>query len=409
MTIVSLNLGNFGSTGKIITGIAEKAEEIGIKTLQAYPETPNNISPKQDDIIICTDLYRRVNQRLAYYTGYVGCFSVSATKKLIRKIDEIKPDILHLHNIHHSYLNHKMLFDYIRMNRIKIVWTLHDCWAFTGQCPHFTFVNCDAWKTACSNCPQIDKYPATRVDHTNKMWAKKKEWFTNLANVTIVTPSVWLAELVGQSFLKEYPVRVINNGIDLNVFKPSKSQFRNHLSISSDKIIILGISFEWDYRKGLDIFLDLHQKLDERFVIVLVGTTVEIDKQLPEGIISIHRTSNQHELAEIYTAADIFINPTREDNYPTVNMEAIACGTPVITFNTGGSPEIITPETGMVTKKNTADSMLEAIYQLIPRLGDDMTKACLLHAQSFEKNERFKEYIELYKEMFLSKVDYTTF
>ena len=214
--------------------------------------------------------------------------------------------------------------------------------------------------------------------------------------MTIVTPSKWLANLVKESYLGEYPVRVINNGIDLSIFKPTESDFRSKHGIG-DKKMLLGVALGWGARKGLDVFIKLAEKLDaEKYQIVLVGTDESIDKMLPENIISIHRTQNQRELAEIYTAADVFVNPTREDNYPTVNMEAIACGTPVITFDTGGSTEILDESTGLVTKSNTTDGILECIRNL-ESSADKSKENCLVRAKNFDKESRFEEYVSLFE------------
>lgn len=204
------------------------------------------------------------------------------------------------------------------------------------------------------------------------MWQLKKKWFTGVKNMTIVTPSRWLARLAQESYLKEYSIQVINNGIDLNVFKPTQSNFRERYEIPAEKHIILGISFAWGYRKGLDCFVEMAEKLGEQYQIVLVGTDDEIDKNLPHNIISIHRTQNQKELAEVYSAADVFAMPTREENYPTVNMEAIACGTPVVTFRTGGSPEMLDDKTGIVVEANNIEATEKAIKDICEKKGATM-------------------------------------
>lgn len=213
--------------------------------------------------------------------------------------------------------------------------------------------------------------------------------------MTIITPSQWLADLVKQSFLKEYPVKVIHNGIDLSVFKPTPSDFREKHQIGEKKKILLGVAFGWGARKGLDISIELSKRLDpEKYQIVLVGTDAQVDKQLPSNIISVHRTQNQKELAEIYTAADVFVNPTREDNYPTVNMEAIACGTPVITFQTGGSPEMIDEKTGMAVDAGDISRLEEEIERIcneMPYSRED----CLKRAKQFDAQICFERYVEL--------------
>lgn len=336
------------------------------------------------------------NVALARITGFNGCFAWLETYKLLKKIDEFKPDIIHLHNLHDSYINLSMLFSYIKKHNVPTVWTLHDCWAFTGQCPHFTIVKCDKWKAGCHNCPQYKEYPASLYDNTKKMWQLKKKWFTGVKNMTIVTPSRWLARLAQESYLKEYSIRVINNGIDLNVFKPTQSNFRERYEIPADKHIILGVSFAWGYRKGLDCFVEMAEKLGEQYQIVLVGTDDEIDKNLPHNIISIHRTQNQKELAEVYSAANVFVMPTREENYPTVNMEAIACGTPVVTFRTGGSPEMLDDKTGKVVEANNIEVTEKAIKDICEKKGCNDEDYIVAYSKKFNMQKKFTDYIELY-------------
>lgn len=398
MRVVQINGGAKGSTGKIMMGIAEVARAQGHEVMCASPITTTNRDAGEDCgyYRIGTFNSRRVNVALARITGFNGCFAWFETYKLLKKIDEFKPDIIHLHNLHDSYINLPMLFSYIKKHNVPTVWTLHDCWAFTGQCPHFTMVKCDKWKAGCHNCPQYKEYPASLYDNTKKMWQLKKKWFTGVKNMTIVTPSEWLAGLARESYLKQYPIEVINNGIDLNVFKPTHSNFRKQYGIPGDKYIVLGVSFAWGYRKGLDCFVEMAEKLGEQYQIVLVGTDDEIDKNLPHNIISIHRTQNQKELAEIYSAADVFVMPTREENYPTVNMEAIACGTPVVTFDTGGSPEMLDDKTGIVVEANDIEATKKAIKDICEKKRCNDEEYIVAYSKNFDMKKRFAEYIELY-------------
>ena len=398
MRVVQINGGAKGSTGKIMMGIAEVARAQGHEVMCASPITTTNRDAGEDCgyYRIGTFNSRRVNVALARITGFNGCFAWFETYKLLKKIDEFKPDIIHLHNLHDSYINLPMLFSYIKKHNVPTVWTLHDCWAFTGQCPHFTMVKCDKWKAGCYGCPQYKEYPASLYDNTKKMWQLKKKWFTGVKNMTIVTPSEWLAGLARESYLKQYPIEVINNGIDLNVFKPTHSNFRKQYGIPGDKYIVLGVSFAWGYRKGLDCFVEMAEKLGEQYQIVLVGTDDEIDKNLPHNIISIHRTQNQKELAEIYSAADVFVMPTREKNYPTVNMEAIACGTPVVTFDTGGSPEMLDDKTGIVVEANDIEATKKAIKDICEKKRCNDEEYIVAYSKNFDMKKRFAEYIELY-------------
>ena len=397
MKLLQINGGVFGSTGNIMFGIAKKAREAGIETLCVSPVTATNKNrePKSPYLKIGSYNSRRVSVMLSRITGYNGCFAYAATKKLLKTISEFAPDVIHLHNLHDSYVNLPMLFNYIKKHKIRTFWTLHDCWSFTGHCVHFTISGCDKWKNDCKNCPSYKSYPASYFDNSRKMHRLKKQWFLGVEDMTLITPSKWLNDLVKQSFLKDYPAVVINNGIDLDVFKPTESDFRKKYGIE-DKKIVLGVSFGWGYSKGLDVFVDLASRLSEDYKIVLVGTNADTDRQLPESIISIHQTQNQAELAEIYSAADVFVNPTREENYPTVNMEALACGTPVVTFKTGGSPEIIDDACGSVVGYNDKEAMLAEILRVCEEKPYSKG-SCLDRAESFRLDDKFRKVVEMYQ------------
>lgn len=277
--------------------------------------------------------------------GKAGFHSKAATKRLLAKLDEINPEVVHLHNLHGYYVNVDMLFEWLATHDCKVEWTLHDCWAFTGHCAYFTYAKCDEWKTQCGDsCPQLGTYPAS-FSKSSCAWSfeQKKHLFNTLPveRMKLVTPSKWLAGLVGESFLSKYSVEVRHNTIDTSVFKPTPSDFRERHGIG-DRFMVLGVASPWNERKGFRDFLELAANIDRaRCAIVLVGLSERQIQQLPEGIIGIARTDSPHDLASIYTAADVFFNPTKEDNYPTVNLEAEACGTPVLTYDVGGCRETI--------------------------------------------------------------------
>ena len=378
-------------------GIGESAESNDFCCYYAYPGTQLNKPRESNDIIICSAIMRKVAEKIGYYTGLKGGWLFFETKRLMKRIDEIKPEIIHLHNLHDTYVHLPLLFNYIKKHKVPIVWTLHDSWSFTGHCPYFTMAKCEKWKIGCHDCPNYRDYPSSFFDNSKRMWKLKKKWFTGVENMTIVTPSQWLADLVKQSFLGEYPVRVIHNGIDLAVFKPTPSDFREKYQIRKEKKILLGVAFDWGIRKGLDVFVELSKRLaPEKYQIVLVGTDEQVDRQLPTNIISIHRTQNQTELAEIYTAADVFVNPTREEVLGLVNIEANACGTPVITFNTGGSPECINEKSGMVIPYGDIDAMKESIEYICDN-SSFSEKDCIARAASFDQKKKYREYLDLYE------------
>lgn len=391
MKVVQINATcGVGSTGKICVGISQLLSERGIENYIIF-------SSKTDGnpigISLANDRYIRTQSFKSKLFGNYGFNSKKATKRMISHLERINPDIVHLHNIHGHDCNIEMLFSYFKKKKTKLIWTFHDCWAFTGYCTYFDLVKCEKWKKCCFNCPQKSDF-SWMFDRSNKIFEKKKQLFEGL-DLKIVSPSQWLADLVKQSFLKDYPVHVINNGIDLGVFKPYDSDFRKRHNLQNKKIV-LGVAMGWGARKGLDVFIELHKRLPEEYKIVLVGTNDSIDKALPEGIISIHRTQNQHELAEIYSAADVFVNPTREEVLGLVNIEALACGTSGITFNSGGSPECYDETCGSVVECDDIDALEREILRIC-REKPCMSDACIKKAMNFDKNERFKEYIELYE------------
>lgn len=400
MRIVEINSCNYGSTGNIMLHIAELAREHGHEVITSCPMSRSNSAKSvAHQWFIGNRISRNLHLMLGKATGLTGIFSFLSTVSFLGKIERFQPSVIHLHNLHNSYINLPCLFSYIKHRHIPVVWTFHDCWPFTGQCPYFTFSKCEKWKTGCHNCPSYKAYPATYVDQTKAMWKLKKKWFTGIEDLVIVTPSQWLANLVKQSYLMDYPIQVIYNGIDLSVFKPTPSDFRQKNKIPKKKYMLLGVAFGWGRRKGLDVFLELSRRLNpEKYQIVLVGTDDAIDKVLPRNIISIHRTMNRQELAEIYTAADLFVNPTREEALGVVNIEAQACGTPVLTFRTDGSPECICGLSGSAVECDDMDALESEIYRICEN-NVFSEKDCREQAINFDQNSRYLEYIELFQSM----------
>lgn len=380
-----------GSTGKICVGISRVLCEDGIENYILYSSGDSDYPYG----IKCTEPMPKLQALRSRILGNYGFNSRRTTLNLIAALDRIEPDVVHLHNLHSHNCNLDMLMDYFRRKKTKLVWTFHDCWAFTAYCPHFVMAKCDKWKTGCHHCVQHRTF-SWFTDRSAWLYEKKRKAFSGL-DLTITTPSQWLADLVKESFLKDYPVVVVNNGINLDIFKPTPSDFRKKYDISEDKFILLGVAIQWVPRKGADVFIRLAQRLDpERFQIVMVGTDDEIDKKLPPNVISIHRTANQTELAEIYTAADLFVNPTREDTFPTVNMESLACGTPVLTFSTGGSPEIIDEKTGIVVDCDDEEALYKAILAMSGE-GRLRRVDCASHAMRYDEKARFYDFLSLYR------------
>ena len=350
-----------------------------------------------NNIIIGGGFSKLLHILLSKLTGYNGCYSILSTYLFLNKVNKIKPDCIHLHNLHGWYINVPMLFNYIKKKSIPVIWTLHDSWAFTGQCPYFTMVGCAKWKEGCFKCVQYKRcYPSSLIDNTKKMWTIKKKWFNGVKKLTIVTPSTWLLTMVKQSFLKEYPITVIYNGIDLSKFKPTDSSIREKLHIEANQKMILGVALDWTVYKGIDIFVKLSRELDNNYYkIILVGCNDEVAKKLPSNIHVIKRTESQEELAALYSAADVFVNPTREEVLGLTNIEALACGTPVVSFNTGGCSETFDTYTGIAVERDNVNELIKAIENICKR--ECVDKKCVERATYFDEIEKYQDYIKLYE------------
>lgn len=394
---------NSGSTGRIAEEIGQTAIAAGWESYIAYAR---NERPSQSELIkIGSDWDIRMHGLQTRLFDRHGLGSKSATLELVEKIEKIKPDIIHLHNIHGYYINVETLFKYLQNTKIPVVWTFHDCWPMTGHCSYFSFVGCEKWKTQCYECPQKKEYPASwLIDRSEKNFNLKKKLFTSLPNLTLVPVSKWLAGILEESFMKDFPIKVINNGINKEVFKPSAdSDFRvKHRLVN--KFILLGVASIWSPRKGLKDFIALSKLLDSDYQIVLIGLTKKQIEQLPDNILGIERTESVEELAEIYAASDVYVNPTYEDNFPTTNLESLACGTPVITYKTGGSPEAIDYSSGIVVEQGNIDKLIEAINKIREKGKQFYSEACVKRAHRlYRKEDRYREYIELYEELLNKK------
>ena len=383
---------NWGSTGKIAESIGIEATNAGWESYIAYGRWSN---PSQSQLI-------KIGGRWGKYLHFAeqticdneGLCSRDATKRLIRQIEEIKPDLVQLHNLHDHYLNYKILFEYLNQTDIKVVWTFHDCWAFTGHCFHFVTTDCMRWKTGCYSCPMKNVLPKTILDRSRENYELKKRLFGGCKNLTIVPVSDWMVGFVKESFLKDKRIEVIKNGVDLNVFKPIQIDNRDK------NFKILAVSNVWNKEKGLYDIFKLRELLPNEYHITIVGLTAKQVGLLPLGITGIQRTQNVQELVELYSGANVLINPTYADTFPTVNLEALACGTPVITYRTGGSPEAVTPETGMVVEQGDVAAMAEAIKAICDKSKEHYVKVCRQRAEEhFDKDKCFQKYIRLYEDL----------
>lgn len=351
------------STGRIVTDLAEQYMAKGHECKIAYgrealPEKYQAISYR-----IGSEMQVKINALKARLLDNEGLNAQKETRAFLAWAENYNPDLLWLHNIHGYYLNFELLFDWIKSRpQMEVRWTLHDCWAFTGHCAHFSYVSCNKWKGGCETCPQTAEYPKSMFrDHSFENYNRKKKAFCGVHHMTLITPSGWLADLVGESFLKDYPVEVVHNTIDRSVFRPTQGDFREKHALM-DKKILLGVASAWSERKGLSDFIKLSAMLDESYVLVLVGLSRKQRATLPSSMIGIERTDSKEALAHLYTTADVFVNLTYEDTYPTVNLEAQACGTPCLTYRTGGSVESVPSEN--ITEQGDLDAMLLKIRNI---------------------------------------------
>lgn len=390
-----------GSTGRIAADLHACLTVQGEQSIIAYGRGEACGCADAIRIGNTIDLYlHAAKARLLDRTGFG---SEKVTRRFLEQVKAFDPDIIHLHNIHGYYLHVGELFDYLKGADKPVIWTLHDCWPFTGHCAYFEYVGCSRWAEAggCHDCPQRTNYPARLWRDASALnFADKRRLFTGVKNMTLVTPSKWLAELAERSFLAGYPVRVIPNGVDVQEFSPAESDFREKYGIGGDEFVVLGVASIWEERKGLSFLLELIGRLGRGFRLVVVGVTEKQREALPEGAVGIIRTTSVGELAAIYSAADVFVNPTLEDNFPTTNLEALACGTPVITFRTGGSVESVNDATGLIVDKGDAAGLESAVRAVRQRGKLSYTSACLMQARAkYDKQITSAAYTALYREL----------
>lgn len=392
------------STGRIMQEIGELAMQNGWKSYIAYSYGRDGVKPCRSKLVPVGNKWDvALHGIVTRLFDAHGLMSQIATQKLVEQIQKIKPNVIHIHNIHGYFLNYQVLFDFLSQNDIPVIWTIHDCWLYTGHCYCYSFIGCDKWQTGCGHCPQKRKFPASLwLDRSRRNYMDKKTAFTSIPpkRLTIVPVSEWIKNEMQKSFFKGYNFHVIHNGINTEVFKLFDTGSIKNKYHLSDKHILLGVASIWSKEKGLDDFITLSGMLNENERVILVGVDAETQRHLPRNIIGINRTENVHELAELYSAADVFVNPTWQDNYPTVNMEAIACGTPVVTYHTGGSIEAVTKDTGKVVTRGNVKELLDAIRNIMAKGKSYYRLRCREYALThFRKEDRYADYLKLYDEL----------
>lgn len=407
-TLLQINIVvNYGSTGRIIKELGQTAYQNGWNSYIAYGR---KFQPRKSELIRIGSVWDVVlHGLLTRLFDKHGFGSRNATIKLVEQIDKIKPDIVHLHNLHGYYINIEVLFNYLAVKNIPVVWTFHDCWPLTGHCVYFDVVGCEKWKTECFSCPQTKEYPASYgVDRSNNNYHIKRKLFTSLKKLTIVPVSGWLEKIVNQSLFGKFPSRVISNGIDTDVFHPIKdTSIRDKYNLQNE-FIILGIASFWSSRKGLYDFIKLSKRLDTSYRIILVGLNAKQRIHLPPNIIGLGRTENIQELVALYSNADVFINPSLEETFGLTTVEAFACGTPSIVFNATASPDLIIPETGFIVEKGDIQGLVEAVQNIKVKGKSSFSSACReLAVKLYNKNDRHLDYLKLYESILKMNTDNT--
>ncbi|MBE6400926.1 MAG: glycosyltransferase [Verrucomicrobia bacterium] len=400
MKIFHINSTSHGSTGTIARQIISACEAAGHTGYFAHGL--GKIFSEREYVL--SSVWRtRWHNLCSRITDRQCFFSKKDTLRLIDLIRAANPDIIHLHNLHGHYLHIGVLFEFLKTFPGRVVWTLHDCWLFTGHCAYFDFLKCEKWRNGCEKCPGLTRYPPSFIaDASKRNWRDKRELFSSVEKLILCPVSDWLGVLVKGSFLKNKRVCRIHNGVDVEIFQPvdATEKIRKNYSLGA-QLMVLGCASGWEERKGLPDFIKLRERFSEGdLAIVLVGLTEKQIKELPAGIVGIRRTGSAEELAELYSAADLFVNPTYEDNFPTVNIEALACGTPVCTYRTGGSPEAVDSVTGFVVEQGDIDGIVSAIETVRSRGKAAYSAACRSRVLNcFRKEDRYAEYVSLYEKL----------
>ena len=395
---------NWGSTGRIAEQIGEKAMARGWESYIAYGVWKNPSASKL--IGIGSSCEYRWHKRLTKYTDKHGLFSSWATLRFIRKVKKIKPDIVHLHNIHGYYINYKILFNYLRKANIPVVWTLHDCWPITGHCAYFIGADCQRWQTECYDCPLLNDYPYARRDNSRANHQLKREVFTSLGEkLHLVSVSKWLGGVIDKSFFAGSGVdsTVIYNGVDSAAFRPCKSATKTELGIGDKKMLVAAAS-TWEARKNLGDIYKLSEMLPTEYQAVVVGLSPIQIKEAPASVIALPRTNSVGELARLYSAADVVLNLSSAETFGLTTAEGMLCGTPSIVYNATASPELVTPQTGRIVEQGDLEGVVKAVEELCAEDREEMRRRCREYAvEHFDRDKNYEKYLDLYEKLLTNK------
>lgn len=405
ITLLQINVdANNGSNGSIARDIGSIALSKGWKSYIAYGR--RHIPCDSELIRIGNDFDVKLHGLLTRLFDLHGLGSILATKRFLRKVDRIKPDIIHLHNIHGYFLNYNILFKYLIKHQIPVVWTFHDCWPFTGHCGYFEKYGCTKWKSECKSCPGYKDYPRSAFfDLSRFQYALKKQLFTSLDTIHVTTVSAWLKGLTEQSYFSKYPIHVVYDGIDTESFVYRNSDLRTLYHIE-DKIVLMSAAANWTAQKGWNDYIELSKILPDDCIIMLLGVTDEQSKNLPSNIIPVARVEGKDKLAEYYSMADILLNLSYQETFGMTTAEAMSCGTPGISYNRTACPELITSETGIVVEAGDMDAIIAAIKTIQSNGKDFYREACRQRVlDNFDFKKVNRKFFDIYQDIIKSKKD----
>lgn len=400
--IAAINCTILGGGGKVMLNVAALCRKYGFEYYTFSPYS--NIENPEFNSYFVSKLEHRLNSYISQVVGYDNAIFKIGTKRLINRLKIINPDIIHIHGLHNWYVDYKMLFAYIKEKNIPVVWTQHDCWSFTGKCTHFTAANCNKWKTGCSKCPILNEYPKSLVDNTKYMYNLKNRIFNSLDDLTIVSVSKWIQSQVKMSFLKKYRSVVIENGVDIKRYSYTQSELRKKYNLEN-KFIILGIANNFSEKKGINDFLELSENMKNHddYKIVLIGIPDSLMSKCKEhDILAIPRTQNIEEIVEWYSTANVFFNPSIEESFGLVTIEAMSCGTPVIVYNSTASPELVKDTRCYCVEPRNLNKVISCINEIQLNGREYYSEICIKKVhENYSEHSQYNKYIRIYEDILI--------